>query len=170
VPVSGARTGSNRNGNDNRFRGSVGAQISAVSSRLLPFTPLSPHAFPCPFLFFPLPPRRIISNMARGKKGANGNGPAAAAEPSSDSTATPPPCSILPITPTPSKDRDVVKVNNSSLVELKNALDDAIKRVRSIVLPAALSLNTALSLCHHSSFPDPNSSSKFTTTPTYALL
>jgi len=83
--------------------------------------------------------------MARGKKGANGNGPAAAAE-SPDSTATPPPRSILPITPTPSKDRDVVKVNNSSLVELKNALDDAIKRVRSIVLPAALSLNTALSL------------------------
>jgi hypothetical protein len=83
--------------------------------------------------------------MARGKKAANGNNPAAAAESRSDSTATPPPRSILPITPTPSKDRDVVKVNNSSLVELKNALDDAIKRVRSIVpYPAALlSPNTA---------------------------
>jgi hypothetical protein len=71
--------------------------------------------------------------MARGKKAANGNNQAAAAESRSDSTATPPPRSILPITPTPSKDRDLVKVNNSSLVELKNALDDAIKRVRSIV-------------------------------------
>jgi len=69
--------------------------------------------------------------MARGKKAANGNNPAAAAESRSDSTATPPPRSILPITPTPSKDRDVVKVNNSSLVELKNALDDAIKRFLS---------------------------------------
>ena len=81
------------------------------------------------------PPERSISNMARGKKGANGNGPAPAAESTSDSTATPPPRSILPITPTPSKDRDVVKVNNSSLVELKNALDDAIKRVRSVRTP-----------------------------------
>jgi hypothetical protein len=78
--------------------------------------------------------------MARGKKAANGNNnPAAAVESRSDSTATPPPRSILPITPTPSKDRDDVKVNNSSLVELKNALDDVIKRVRSNVhYPAAL--------------------------------
>lgn len=77
--------------------------------------------------------------MARGKKAANGsNNPAAAAESRSDSTATPP-RSILPITPTHSKDRDDVKVNNSSLIELKNALDDVIKRVRSIVhYPTAL--------------------------------
>lgn len=168
---TGARTGSNRTVDGKPFsRSVVGAQIGRCQLSLLPVTPLYPHAFPYSFLFFPLPLRRTISNMARGKKGANGNGPAAAAESPSDSTATPPPRSILPITPTPSKDRDVVKVNNSSIVELKNALDDAIKRVRSIVLPAALSLNMAPSLRHHSSFPDPNSLSKFTTTPTYASL
>jgi hypothetical protein len=89
--------------------------------------------------------------MARGKKAANGNNQAAAAESRSDSTATPPPRSILPITPTPSKDRDLVKVNNSSLVDLKNALDDAIKRVRSIVYLPRIAMwpNTAaLSLPH----------------------
>ncbi|KAI0251208.1 microsomal signal peptidase 25 kDa subunit-domain-containing protein [Lactifluus subvellereus] len=69
--------------------------------------------------------------MARGRKGVNGNSPAAAIDPPSDSTPTPPPRSVLPITPTPSKDRDVVKVNNASLSELKNALDDAIKRFLS---------------------------------------
>ncbi|KAI0002134.1 microsomal signal peptidase 25 kDa subunit-domain-containing protein [Russula compacta] len=69
--------------------------------------------------------------MVRGRKGVNGNNPAAATDSRSDSTATPPPRSILPITPTPSKDRDVVKVNNASLTELKNALDDAIKRFLS---------------------------------------
>ncbi|KAI9510300.1 microsomal signal peptidase 25 kDa subunit-domain-containing protein [Russula earlei] len=61
--------------------------------------------------------------MARGGKGP--------ADSPKDSTATPSPRSILPITPTPSKDRDVVKVNNANLIELKNALDDAIKRFLS---------------------------------------
>jgi hypothetical protein len=70
--------------------------------------------------------------MARGKKAVNGGDSAAAVDSPSDSTPTPPPRSILPITPTPSKDRDVVKVNNANLTELKNALDDAIKRVRNI--------------------------------------
>lgn len=82
------------------------------------------------FLSFLLP-IRIILKMVRGRKGINGNNSAAATDSRSDSTATPPPRSILPITPTLSKDRDVVKVNNASLTELKNALDDAIKRVRS---------------------------------------
>ena len=139
-PSDGVRTGSN--GWEPFSRSVAGArelalsaQFSSRSLSLLPVVPLPPHASPYSFLFFPLPPRRTISNMARGKKGANGNGPAAAAESPSDSTATPPPRSILPIMPTPSKDRDVVKVNNSSLVELKNALDDAIKRVRSIRTP-----------------------------------
>jgi hypothetical protein len=86
------------------------------------------------FLFlFPSPARHNITEMARGRKDVNGNVPAAATDSPSDSTPTPPPRSILPITPTPSKDRDVVKVNNASLTELKNALDDAIKRVRSII-------------------------------------
>ena len=75
--------------------------------------------------------------MARGRKGVNGTSSVPAADSPSDSTPTPPPRSILPIPPTPPKSRDVVKVNNSSLTELKNALDDAIKRVRSILsLPA----------------------------------
>jgi len=69
--------------------------------------------------------------MARGRKAANGTSPAPAADSPSDSTATPPPRSILPIPPTPRQSRDVVKVNNASLTELKNALDDAIKRYLS---------------------------------------
>jgi len=69
--------------------------------------------------------------MVRGRKGVNGNDPSAATDSPSDSTSTPPPRSILPITPTPSKDREVVKVNNASVIELKNALDDAIKRFLS---------------------------------------
>jgi signal peptidase complex subunit 2 len=69
--------------------------------------------------------------MARGKKAVKGSDSAAAVDSPSDSTPTPPPRSILPITPIPSKDRDVVKVNNANLTELKNALDDAIKRVRN---------------------------------------
>ncbi|KAI0302418.1 microsomal signal peptidase 25 kDa subunit-domain-containing protein [Multifurca ochricompacta] len=69
--------------------------------------------------------------MARGRKIINGKEPATATDPPSESTPTPPPRSILPITPTPSKDHDVVKVNNASLTELKNALDDAIKRFLS---------------------------------------
>ena len=71
--------------------------------------------------------------MARGKRAVNGKGLAADDDPS-DATPTPQPRSIFPITPTPSKDRDVVKVNNASLTELKNALDDAIKRVRNNIL------------------------------------
>jgi signal peptidase complex subunit 2 len=43
----------------------------------------------------------------------------------------------LPIPPTTPKSRDVVKVNNANLIELKNALDDAIKRVRSNPLPGS---------------------------------
>ncbi len=79
--------------------------------------------------------------MSRGKKAADRIKPAAATESPSGSSAntsaaTPPPRpTILPITPTPSRHREVVKVNNSSPVELKNALDDAIKRVRSIIPP-----------------------------------
>jgi signal peptidase complex subunit 2 len=75
--------------------------------------------------------------MSRGKKAADRVKPAAATDsPSgssaSTSAATPPPRpTILPITPTPSRHREVVKVNNSSPVELKNALDDAIKRCLS---------------------------------------
>lgn len=34
----------------------------------------------------------------------------------------------IPVSP---EDRDVVKVNNANLTELKNACDDAVKRVRS---------------------------------------
>ncbi|KAH9067555.1 microsomal signal peptidase 25 kDa subunit-domain-containing protein [Lactarius vividus] len=69
--------------------------------------------------------------MARGRKVVNGNEPAVNTDSPSDATPTPQPRSIFPITPTPSKDRDVVKVNNASLTELKNALDDAIKRFLS---------------------------------------
>ncbi|KAI9441714.1 microsomal signal peptidase 25 kDa subunit-domain-containing protein [Lactarius indigo] len=69
--------------------------------------------------------------MARGRKTVNGNEPALNTDSPSDATPTPQPRSIFPITPTPSKDRDVVKVNNASLTELKNALDDAIKRFLS---------------------------------------
>jgi hypothetical protein len=68
--------------------------------------------------------------MARGRRAVNGKGPAGDTDSPSDATPTPQTRSIFPITPTPSKDRDVVKVNNASLTELKNALDDAIKRVR----------------------------------------
>lgn len=72
--------------------------------------------------------------MARGRKAAtNGTSPAPAADSPSDSTATPLPRSILPIPPTPRQSRDVVKVNNASPTELKNALDDAIKRVRIVL-------------------------------------
>jgi hypothetical protein len=94
-----------------------------------------------PLLLFSLSllPVTIISNMARGRKAANGTSPAPAADSPSDSTATPPPRSILPIPPTPRQSRDVVKVNNASLTELKNALDDAIKRVRIVISLAALS-------------------------------
>jgi hypothetical protein len=84
-----------------------------------------------PFLSCPA----IKSNMARIRKGVNGTSPAPAADSPSDSTATPPPRSVVPIPPTTPKSRDVVKVNNASLIELKNALDDAIKRVRSILSP-----------------------------------
>jgi hypothetical protein len=52
----------------------------------------------------------------------------------------------LPIPPTPPKSRDVVKVNNASLTELKNALDDAIKRVRSILSPPAPTPNDVIHL------------------------
>ncbi|KAH9036193.1 microsomal signal peptidase 25 kDa subunit-domain-containing protein [Lactarius pseudohatsudake] len=69
--------------------------------------------------------------MARGRKAVNGNEPAVNTESPSDATPTPQPRSIFPIAPTPSKDRDVVKVNNASPAELKNALDDAIKRFLS---------------------------------------
>ena len=76
--------------------------------------------------------------MARGRRPVNGKGPAGDTDSPSEATPTPQPRSIFPITPTPSKDRDVVKVNNASLIELKNALDDAIKRVRnSSFFPAA---------------------------------
>jgi signal peptidase complex subunit 2 len=82
--------------------------------------------------------------MARGRKAANGTGPAPAADSPSDSTATPPPRSILPIPPTPHQSRDMVKVNNANLTELKNALDDAIKRVRTVISLAALSPNNVI--------------------------
>ena len=72
--------------------------------------------------------------MPRGRRAVNGSeNPVDTDSPSND-TPTPPPRSIFPITPTPSKDRDIVKVNNASLTELKNALDDAIKRVRNVTL------------------------------------
>ncbi len=86
----------------------------------------------------------LISNMARGRKPVNGPSPAPAADPSSDSTATPPPRSVLPIPPTPRQSRDVVKVNNASVTELKNALDDAIKRVRIVLFVVALSPNNVI--------------------------
>ncbi|KAN0127392.1 Microsomal signal peptidase 25 kDa subunit (SPC25) domain containing protein [Lactarius tabidus] len=69
--------------------------------------------------------------MPRGRRAVNGKEPAADTDSHSEATPTPQPRSIFPITPTPSKDRDVVKVNNASLTELKNALDDAIKRFLS---------------------------------------
>ncbi len=72
--------------------------------------------------------------MARGRKAVNGKEPAVDTDSPSNATPTPQPRSILPIAPSPSKDRDVVKVNNASLTELKNALDDAIKRVRNNIL------------------------------------
>lgn len=100
-------------------------------SLILGFLPLLSLLFNS--LIIPSPARYFNIKMARGRKGVNGNSPAAAIDSPSDSTPTPPPRSLLPITPTPSKDRDVVKVNNASLSELKNALDDAIKRVRSIL-------------------------------------
>lgn len=71
--------------------------------------------------------------MARGRRAVNGKEPAVDSDSHSEATPTPQPRSIFPITPTPSKDRDIVKVNNASLTELKNALDDAIKRVRDNV-------------------------------------
>jgi hypothetical protein len=126
------RTGSNRE----RSRFTVfDCRFSHVS-----FSSPLPPLFP-PFSLLPI---TIISNMARGRKGANGTSPTPAADSPSD-TATPP-RSILPIPPTPPKSRDVVKVNNASLVELKNALDDAIKRVRSILSPAAPSPNDVILL------------------------
>ena len=72
--------------------------------------------------------------MPRGRRAVNGNEPAVDTDSPSEATPTPQPRSIFPITPTPSKDRDVVKVNNANLTELKNALDDAIKRVRDNTL------------------------------------
>lgn len=71
--------------------------------------------------------------MARGRRNVNGKEPAGDTDSHSEAIPTPQPRSIFPIAPTPSKDRDVVKVNNASLTELKNALDDAIKRVRDII-------------------------------------
>jgi hypothetical protein len=102
--------------------------------------------------------------MVRIRKAVNGNDPTAAIDSPSDSTSTPPPRSILPITPTPSKDHDVVKVNNASLTELKNALDDAIKRVRIIIFPLLLRLTNVSSF-----YPGPTFSNKFISTLMCAL-
>uniref|UniRef100_A0A4Y9XQP7 Signal peptidase complex subunit 2 n=1 Tax=Dentipellis fragilis TaxID=205917 RepID=A0A4Y9XQP7_9AGAM len=63
--------------------------------------------------------------MARGKKTANGTTPT----PDSDSKSDTRPLLNL-LTPS-TEDRDVVKVNNANLTELKNACDDAVKRFLS---------------------------------------
>ena len=117
------------NGTDLRF---LIAEFSLAKSHVLlspSSSPLSPPSFCSPFLL----PITFLSNMGRGRKAANGTSLAPAADSPSDSTATPPPRSILPIPPTPRLSRDVVKVNNASPTELKNALDDAIKRVRIVI-------------------------------------
>jgi hypothetical protein len=103
--------------------------------------------------------------MPRGRRAVNGNENVVDTDSPSNATPTPPPRSIFPITPTPSKDRDIVKVNNASLTELKNALDDAIKRVRNITLS---SLCQSLTLGSHSSSPALTSSNKFTSIPMFA--
>jgi len=46
--------------------------------------------------------------------------------------------------PVSSADRDVVKVNNANVTELKNACDDAVKRVRCLTLFTRNSLTEAL--------------------------
>ncbi|KAI0066874.1 hypothetical protein BV25DRAFT_1795891 [Artomyces pyxidatus] len=75
--------------------------------------------------------------MARTGKStpANGEKPVKASSPSSSSPssspASKPRSTPFPLTPIPASDRDVVKVNNASLSELKNAADDAVKRFLS---------------------------------------
>jgi hypothetical protein len=130
----------------NRFE--LGNRTDAEFSLVTPRSPFPSFLSSLPPLLCPPfspPSPTTISNMARGRKAANGTSPAPAADSPSDSTtATPPPRSILPIPPTPRQSRDVVKVNNASLTELKNALDDAIKRVRIIISRAALSPNNVI--------------------------
>lgn len=150
------------------LRNGTGFSVFDWSHVLL--SPVSSPLPPAPPLFSPLSllPITIILNMARGRKSANGISPAPTADAPSDSTATPPPRSILPIPPTPSQSRDVVKVNNASPTELKNALDDAIKRVRIVISLAALSPNNVIRTHHYSTFPDPIFSSKSISTLTCA--
>jgi hypothetical protein len=124
-------------GRSELVRTKIDSVLPFLADNSLSLSSSSASLFSSLFLFnsliIPSPARYFNIKMARGRKGVNGNSLAAAIDSPSDSTPTPPPRSLLPITPTPSKDRDVVKVNNASLSELKNALDDAIKRVRSIL-------------------------------------
>jgi hypothetical protein len=138
---TGARTGSNWR---ERYRFAVfDCRAWPKSHVSFPKFPLLSPAPPFLLFFSPLP-ITIISNMARGRKPANGTSPAPAADSRSDSTPTPPPRSILPIRPTTRQSRDVVKVNNASPTELKNALDDAIKRVRIVIVLVVLSPNNVI--------------------------
>jgi hypothetical protein len=67
-----------------------------------------------------------------------------------------------------SSDKDVVKVNNANLTELKNACDDALKRVCSVhfSVSATNTLAERLVLLYSSSLGQ-ISSNKYTRTPTY---
>jgi signal peptidase complex subunit 2 len=69
--------------------------------------------------------------MARTKQSANGttNGASQPAAPTPDFRKSPSPDRLPgPLSLPPIPDTDVVKVNNASLTELKNACDDAVKR------------------------------------------
>lgn len=112
-----------------------------------------PPRFSIPSLF-----RRISSDldtMARGRKAVNGT---------PETTATTDSAPDLPDSSTSARaalslaslagaavDRDVIKVNNANLTELKNACDDALKRVRlsaqSFIASAFLFLPFFLPTC-----------------------
>jgi len=102
--------------------------------------------------------------MARTKK-ANKGGVASSPSPSRDSGHSSPdrPTGPLSIIIAP-EDRDTVKVNNANLTELKNACDDAVKRVSA---PTVWDKFRAANLFWCSSCPDQICSSRYTYIPMY---
>lgn len=68
--------------------------------------------------------------MARTKKTENGRAVDSTTSDASDSR----PATRLVNVVIPAEERDVVKVNNANLVDLKNACDDILKRVRDFVI------------------------------------
>jgi hypothetical protein len=63
----------------------------------------------------------------------------------------------------PPEERDVIKVNNYSATELKNACDDALKRVRSFVYQG-FEKNAHVAR-HRSTYRDPFCLNKYISTP-----